>query len=426
MRTAPESPLASRQAALRALRDRGLLSELPFDALAEANALKEDGLSDRNHRGGSPLHDLRALPWLSIDGQGARTLDQVTTAEARGKTVRLLVAVADVDALVPAGSALDRCARHNTRTIYTPGATFPLLPESVAAGFGSLRQGQDRRAVVVEMTIDEDGSVTAAEIRRARVRNQAQLTYENVGAWLEGQGSLPKTSIKRTLLRKQILLHAEAAGRLRRRRYARGALPIERWRMEPAFRSARPGTVPGASARELIEDLMVATNEAVARFLQDRGLSALRRLIREPLHWSRVIELATGLGESLPPEPDAAALAGLLGRRRTADPAGFPSLAWSVLQLLGPGEYRIELPGRPDGSLPRHFFLATDDYTHATAPNRRYADLVTQRLLKAALAGAPPPYADRELEELAAHCTRRETDAAAVLDILSPPCAGFN
>jgi exoribonuclease-2 len=308
--------------ALRAMRERGFSLSFPFDALAEANALREDTRAQPQ--------DLRQIPWLSIDNEGARTLDQITSAEARGPAVRLLVAIADVDALVPSGSALDRHARHNVRAIYTPAARFPLFPEPVANNLGSLRQGKDRLAVVVEMTVEADGSVSATEIRRTRVRNQAQLTYEDVADWMDDKGGLPKTLLKRSLLRKQIELHEEIAGRLRRN------LAIERRPFKPVFRCdhrvrlVQPGGIP---ARELVEDLMAATRQATALFLAARGRPSLR---------------------------------------------------------------------------------AGNDDAHATAPNRRYADLVTQRLIKAALAGLPSPHSDEELEELAGHCARREEDAAAV------------
>jgi exoribonuclease II len=411
MQRAPEPRRILREIALHALRERGLVPDFPFDALAEANALREDTWMDRD---GAPVQDLRQLPWLSIDNEGARTLDQITAAEARGPAVRLLVAIADVDALVPSGSALDRHARHNTRSVYTPAGTFPVLPERVANDLGSLRKGKDRPAVVVEMTVEADGSVSSPEIRRARVCNQAQLTYEQVAESLTGKSGLPKTALKRSLLRKQIQLHVEAAGRLRRRRYERGALPIERWRLDAVFHcDDRVRLTPPRSgpAQELIEDLMVATNEVTAAFLAASGLPSLRRLVEAPVRWPRLVQLAAGHGEALPLEPDSAALAAFLESRRTAEPERYPELAYAVLQLVGPGEYRADLPGRP---LPRHFSLAADDYTHSTAPNRRYADLVTQRLLKAALAGLPSPYSGEELEELAGHCTRREDDAAAV------------
>ncbi len=364
MRPDPDQ-LRQREAALRALRERGLLAGFPFDALAEANALREEPPV----AAGQPVQDLRHLPWLSIDGEGARTLDQVTTAEARGGAIHLLVAVADVDAFVPDDSALDRHARHNTRSIYTPGGTFPLLPEAVAVGLTSLRQGKDRLAVVMEMTVEEDGSISSPGIRRARVRNQAQLSYPRVADWLERDSSLPKTAIKRALLRKQLTLQVKAARRLRQHRLDRGGILVDRRARSEKAQGIEK--IEGKIARELVEDLMVAANEAAAGFLRSLGRPFLGRVVRGP------------------------------------DP-------------FGPGEYLLDQAGRP---APRHLLHATDAYVHATAPNRRYADLVTQRLLKAGLAGAPAPYPEPELEALARLCTRREGDASAVLDILSASCA---
>jgi len=396
-----------REIARRVMIERGLAPDFPAEALAEAEALPGDILP-------GDAEDLRQLPWFSIDNAGSRTLDQITTAERCGRSIRLLVAIADVDALVPPGSALDRHARNNTRSVYTPAGNFPLLPERIAAGLGSLREGEDRLAVVVEMIIEADGSVSSPEIRRALVRNQARLTYEEVADWLEDKGPLEKRAMKLSVLKRQLRLHDEASARLRRRRYERGALPLERWRLDAVFEckdKVRVEPVKGTRAQELIEDLMVATNEVTATFLAAHGLPSLQRLVRAPVRWPRLVRVAANLGTALPDEPDSAALAAFLKARRLADAEGYPNLAYAVLQLVGLGEYVADLPGR---RVPGHFSLAADDYTHSTAPNRRYADLVIQRLLKAALACRPSPYSEDELDELAAWCTRREDDAIQV------------
>lgn len=392
---------AIREIARRILLEHGFTPDFPAAALAEAEALPGEVTA--------PVEDLRQLPWLSIDNEGTRTLDQITTAERRGRSILVRIAIADVDALVPPGSALDRHARHNTRSVYTPGGTFPMLPERIAADLGSLREGKDRLAVVAELLVEEDGAVAGCAVRRARVRNLAKLSYEEVADWLDGKGPLPKRQMKLAILKKQLLLQEEAARNLRRRRHERGALPIERWRLEPVFRcddKVRVLPLRGARAQELIEDLMVAANEATAAFLSESGLPSLRRLVRAPERWNRLMELG-----NLPDEPDSAALAAFLEERRLSDPEGYPELAYAVLQLVGLGEYVADLPGRP---VPRHFSLAVDDYAHSTAPLRRYADLATQRLLKAALDGRPSPCSEAELEELAAWCTRREDEAARV------------
>lgn len=417
MQEVPESPRRFlRDVARRELLERGLRPDFPAVVLAEAEALPDEpvipGIPAMD--GGAPVRDLRDLPWFSIDNEGTRVLDQVTVAERRGSAIRVLVAISDVDALAPAGSALDANARHNAKTIYTPAGPFPLLPERVAANLGSLREGRDRLAVVVAMTVEEDGSVSSTEVERALVHNRARLAYEEVADWLDGKGSLAKRPLKMSVLKKQILLHEEVALRLRRRRYERGALPVERWRLDAVFHcngSVRVEETKGARAQELIEDLMVAANEATAAWLKARGFPSLRRLVREPVRWPRLIALAASLGETLPAEPDSYALARFLEARRAANPKGYTDLAYTVLDLIGPGEYVADLPGR---KAPRHFVLAVDAYAHSTAPLRRYADLLTQRLLKAALAGRPSSSLDEEIEELALHCTRRENEGIEV------------
>lgn len=412
MQDAPESPRRFlREVARRELLERGLRPDFPAVVLEEAEILPEE---PPTADGGAPVRDLRDLPWFSIDNEGTRVLDQVTAAERVGKAIRVLVAIADVDLLVPPGSALDAHARHNAKSIYTPGGPFPLLPERVAANLGSLREGKDRLAVVTAMTVQEDGSVSSVKVERALVHNRARLAYEEVADWLDGKGPLAKRPLKMSVLRKQLLLHEEVALRLRRRRYERGALPVERWRLDAVFRcngSVRVEETKGARAQELIEDLMVAANEATAAWLEARGYPSLRRVVPEPVRWPGLVELAAGLGGTLPAEPDSIALARFLEARRTADPKGYTDLAYAVLDLIGPGEYVADLPRR---RAPRHFVLAVDDYAHSTAPLRRFGDLVTQRLLKATLAGLPAPYSEEELDELAVHCTRRENQGIEV------------
>lgn len=412
MQEVPESPRRFlREVARRELLARGLRPDFPAVVLEEAESLPEELPAD----GGAPVRDLRKLPWFSIDNEGTRILDQVTAAERRGTAIRVLVAIADVEILMPPGSALDAHARHNAKSIYTPGGTFPLLPERVAAQLGSLREGKDRLAVVVAMSVEEDGSVSSVEVERALVHNRARLAYEEVADWLDGKGSLVRRPLKMSVLKRQLLLHEEVALRLRRRRYERGALPVERWRLDAVFHcngSVRVEEAKGARAQELIEDLMVAANEATAAWLAARGYPSLRRLVRAPVRWPGLIALASSLGATLPAEPDSGALARFLEARRAADPKGYTDLAYTVLDLIGPGEYMADLPGR---RAPRHFVLAVDDYGHSTAPLRRYADLVMQRLLKAALAGRPAPCAwNEQMEELALHCTRRENQGIEV------------
>lgn len=392
--------------ARRAMIERGLQPDFPPAVLAETAELEEV----RSFQGDG-IRDLRQLPWFSIDNDDTRDLDQLTCADVESADILVYVAIADVDALVPRESDTDRHAGHNTVSVYTPARIFPMLPERLSTGLTSLHEGEDRLAVVVEMAVGEDGKVGRANVFRAAVHNHARLTYDGVAAWLEGRGPLPERARR---MEGQLRLQDEAAERLRKRRHERGALRFETLRMKPVVENGR---VRGLEedrknrAKELIEDFMLATNSATASFLEERGYPSIRRLVRSPKRWPRIVDIARRLGERLPEEPDPAALSLFLERRRAADPDDYPELSLSVLKLLGSGEYTVDLPGQP---APGHFGLAADDYTHATAPNRRYPDLVTQRLVKAALAGRPAPYSPEELEELALRCTRREDDARRV------------
>ena len=363
---------------------------------------------------GDGIRDLRELAWFSIDNDDTRDLDQLTFAEPLGADaadIRLLVAIADVDALVAQESDTDRHAGHNTVSVYTPARIFPMLPERLSTGLTSLHEGEDRLAVVVEMRVDEDGSVPEATVYRAAVHNHARLAYDAVAAWLEGDGPLPERARG---IGGQLRLQDEAAGRLRLRRHERGALRFETVRTRPVVENGRVRALEEDRrnrAKELIEDFMLAANSATASFLEQRGYPSIRRLVRSPKRWPRIVDIAARLGETLPEEPRPADLSRFLERRRAADPDAFAELSLSVLKLLGSGEYTVDLPGQP---APGHFGLAAEDYTHATAPNRRYPDLVTQRLVKAALAGRPASYEPAALEELARWCTRKEDDARRV------------
>lgn len=402
--------------ARRALEERGFDSRPDPAAEAEAAALMPaDGDGEPGLRDGS-LRDLRHLPWFSIDNDDTRDLDQLSVAEALpGGAVRLRVAIADVDARVRRDGAIDRRAAAQTTSIYTPAGVFHMLPERVSTGLTSLHEGEDRLAVVVELRVAEDGGARTGnefepEIYRARVHNHAKLTYRRVDAYLEGRAGDPGSAEPRIL--EQVRLHERAAGWLRERRMASGALLLD----TNAVRGGRGGLDPDDDAlhdrgRELIEDVMLSANAAVAEYLEKRDLPSLRRLVRTPWRWPRIVDLAREAGERLPADPDPAALAAFLRRRRQADPAGFADLSLAVVKLLGSGEYVADLPG---ADAPGHFGLANGDYTHATAPNRRFPDLVTQRVLKAALAGAPCPYSPAEIAEIAAHCTEREDAAAKV------------
>ena len=387
------------------MRERGLEPEFPADVLAEVGALR-GAPSDPAAR------DLRDLLWCSIDNDDSRDLDQLSAAErlADGST-RLLVAIADVDALVSKGSATDRHAGQNTTSVYTAARTYPMLPERLSTDLTSLVERADRLSVVVELLVDGGGTLQGSDVYRATVRNRAKLAYDGVAAWLEGGAAPPPALAAVPGLAESLRWQDEAAQKLRAVRHEQGALDLETIEARAVFAGdeLRGLEQPLKNrARELIEDLMIAANGVTARFLDRHGLPSLRRVLRSPERWERIANVARQLGEELPAEPDAGALEAFLQKRKGADPLRFPDLSLVVVKLMGSGEYAVDVPGTaPIG----HFGLAVRDYTHSTAPNRRYPDLITQRMLKAALASEPPAYSLAELDALARHCTEQEDDA---------------
>jgi exoribonuclease-2 len=360
--------------------------------------------------------DLRELLWSSIDNRTSRDLDQVEHAELLPDgSIRLMIGIADVDALVARGTATDEHASRNTTSVYTGVRVFHMLPTALSTNLTSLNEGEDRHAIVVEMRVALDGSMTPGDVHRALVHNYAKLDYESIGSWLAGQSSSPRGA-ERPELTAQLTLQYECAQRLRRARRHSGAVNVESSEPQAVVVDGRvvDVVVPRRNlAREMIEDFMIAANRAVAMILLERGSMSIRRVVREPLRWDRIVLLAADLGETLPHMPDSESLGAFLARRRAADPANFPDLALTVIKLLGPGEYVLErrMGDRRDAS---HFGLGVADYVHSTAPNRRFADLVTQRLLKATEQQAPPPYAAAELAEIAQRCTEREREAKKV------------
>ena len=354
------------------------------------------------------VRDLRHLPWSSIDNNESRDLDQVEVAESlAGDSIRLIVGIADVDVLVPKDTPLDQHAVTNCTSVYPGIDVFPRLPEKLSTDFTSLNEGEDRLALAIETVVDAGGEVVSHDVYRAMVRNTAKLTYEGVGAYLEGEAPPPKVAGSAVLV-EQLRLQAEAAKRLKAERIRNGALELETIEATPITKDDRIvdlKIIQKNRARDLIEDFMIASNVAIAKYLESQGRSGIRRVVREPTRWARIVELAGRYGAALPAEPDSAALANFLIARRAADPDRFPDLSLSIVKLMGRGIYALDLPGKDPGG---HFGLATHDYSHATAPNRRYADLVTQRLVKASLAGRPAPYSNAELTDVAARCTERE------------------
>ncbi len=395
----------------RAMLEQGLLPEFSATVLAELDSLQAPaGMKGEPAKDSRWIRDLTSLPWASIDQDDARDLDQLTIAEALSRDeVRIRVAVADVDALVKMDSAIDGHARHNTSSIYTMAEYFPMLPEKLSTDFTSLNLGAERLALVVEMTIAANGLVLASDIYRARVRNRAQLTYNSVAAWLDGGSPVPEAIAAVKGLAENLLLQERTAQRLRRSRHLLGALNLEIIEAKPIFdgEQLRDLAVDRKnSAKELVEDFMIAANGVTARYLAAKHFPSIRRVVRTPKRWDRIVVLAKANGGDLPGRPNAAALDAFLVKARVADPRHFPALSLAVVDLLGAGEYLAELPGNPPL---RYFGLAVRDYAHSTAPNHRYADLITQRLLKAAMAGSAIPYRFADLEALATHLTQAES-----------------
>jgi exoribonuclease-2 len=356
----------------------------------------------------SGVRDLRDRPWSSIDNTESRDLDQVEVAERTSDDcIRLVVGIADVDALVPKGSPIDEHAYANCTSVYTGVEVFPMLPEQLSTGLTSLNESEDRMAIAIETVVNGQGDIVSFDVYRAMVRNGAKLAYGDVGEWLAG-GTAPEKVNGNKALTEQLKLQHEASQRLKADRLRNGALELETIEATPVAKDGRIvdlALVHKNAARDLIEDFMIASNLAIAKWLEAHGRSGIRRVVREPERWGRIVELAARYGTTLPAEPDSLALANFLAERRKADVERFPDLSLSIVKLMGPGIYALDLPGKDPGG---HFGLAVHDYSHATAPNRRYADLVTQRLVKATLANTPAPYSNEELTQIAARCTERE------------------
>ncbi|MFL5501817.1 MAG: RNB domain-containing ribonuclease [Gemmatimonadaceae bacterium] len=364
---------------------------------------------------GAPLRDLRNLLWSSIDNDDSRDLDQIEFAEVRGDGEwRVCIGIADVDSEVPKGSPIDVHASGQTTTVYTGALIFPMIPMELSAGATSLFESVERKAVVVDMIVGADGTVRSADVYRALVTNKAQLAYPSVGNWMDSGAAIPPQVGQRADLEAQLRLQADIAHVLRKTRLDNGALEIETVEARAVAENGHVTAIEKTqknTATDMIEDFMIAANGSVARFLESHNVSSIRRIVRSPERWQRIVDLAKEFGKTLPPEPDPVALHDFMLERRATDPDHFPDLSLAVVKLMGPGEYILDEPGVEE---PGHFGLAVQDYTHSTAPNRRYADLVTQRVVKAVLAGAPPPYTDDELSQIARNCTLKEDAARKV------------
>jgi len=389
---------------------RGFQPDLPPEASRQLEALKTRPSSGTE----SGLRDLRSLLWSSIDNDTSRDLDQAEVAERVSGGIRVLIAIADVDSDVPIGSPIDQYAARETTSVYTGIQTFPMLPEQLSTDLTSLNQDVDRPAIVIDMLVAPSGSTASGEVYRALVRNRAQLTYNGVGGWLEGTSAAPPKVAASADLAAQLKLQDEAAQLLFKDRQRLGALIIDR--VEPETIVAN-GQVQRISARQrnratdLIENFMVAANGVMERDLTNTGVSSIRRIVRTPKRWERIVELAARYGDKLPAEPDSGALNIFLQKRRTADSVHYADISLAVIKLMGPGEYVLSRQGDKDQG---HFALAAHDYTHSTAPNRRFADLATQRIIKSVLSRQPPPYSDQQLDSIAQHCNLMEDAARKV------------
>jgi exoribonuclease-2 len=390
-----------------------LLPDFSAEAIDQLGRLQAPAFPDGGPVAG--IRDLRTLLWCSIDNDDSRDLDQLTVAEALPSNVaKILVAIADVDSSIGDGSPIDRHARTNTTSVYTAAEIFPMLPERVSTDLTSLNPNQDRLALVVEMLVGADGSVQDSAVYRAWVHNQAQLAYNSVAAWLDNTGPIPEAAAEVPGLAENLRLQDRVAQSMKHFRHVHGALSLETIEAKPVFDGDQIQALEIEEknrAKEIIEDFMVAANGVTARYLATNKFPSIRRVVRIPRRWDRIVEIAREHGFTLPDAPDSRVLEEFLVKQKIADPIRFPDLSLSVIKLLGSGEYVAEAP---DGDVPGHFGLAVKDYAHSTAPNRRYPDLLTQRLLKAALQGKPAPYSKEDLDALAAHCTEAEDQATKV------------
>ena len=396
--------------ATNAMVERGLEPEFSpavIKQLDKINAPGED--QDPN------IFDLTDLLWCSLDNDDSRDLDQLTVAEElKNGLIKIFVAIADVDAVVKKDTPIDQHAKMNAASIYTSARIFPMLPEKLSTNLTSLNPDEDRLAIVVEMVIDKEGFVTSPHVYRAKVRNKAQLAYDAISDWIDGKIPPPEALAKVNGMAEQLQIQDKTAQVIRKRRRAQGSLDLEIFEPKAIFEGERVvGIVQQVQnrGRQLIEEFMIATNECTAKFLAAQGHSSLRRVVRSPEKWLRIVELAKRYGESLPSQPNSKALSIFLARQHQSDPIRFPDLSLVIVKLMGSGEYVVE---RPNAESVGHFGLAVRDYTHSTAPNRRYPDLITLRMIKSALQQKKPAYSNDELELLAAHCSSQEDAARKV------------
>lgn len=389
----------------------GFEPDFSADAVKETEFSAKRNLPDATSSG----KDLRSLLWSSIDNSDSLDLDQIEYCEEREKgVIHVKVAIADVDAFVTKGTSVDRHAAHNGTSVYTGVETFPMLPDLLSKGVSSLLPGSDHLAVVIEYSVNPDGSFIPGQLYKALVSNKAKLVYEEIGDWLEGKSSVPESVTAVPGLEEQLLLQNSAAQRLKEHRRRQGALDLGTLE---ATTVAEKGLVLDLiiqeqnMARCLIEEFMVAANGTTVHFLNHARMPMIQRIVRIPKNWEGIRMTAAQYREKLPRTPDVRALARFLKHRREADPERFPDLSLTIVKLMGPGEYVPFIPGEPPIG---HFALAVTDYTHGTAPNRRYVDLIIQRIIKSVLVGKPAPYSATELTKLASWLTSREMGSKKV------------
>jgi len=396
-------------AAHAAMLEHGFAPEFPTAAAVELAAIE----SHPEPSAVPGIQDLRKLLWSSIDNDTSKDLDQIEWAEQLPNDgIRVLIGVADVDARVSRGTVIDTHARSETTSVYTGVKVFPMLPVELSEGITSLNEKEDRVAVVIEFAVDPAGGVSGGKAYRALVCNHAQLAYNAVGAWLAGTGPAPAKVAGD--LAAQLKLQDKAAQRMLGSRFQHGALDLETIETRPVMLAGEAIEIVRQSknrATSLIEEFMVAANGVMARTFEEAGVASIRRIVRVPKRWDRIVRVAAGLGVTLPATPDSKALNDFLLAQKQKDPDRFPDLSLAVVKLMGPGEYVLV---KPNEVSPGHFGLAVQDYTHSTAPNRRFPDMVTQRLLKAWIATTPQPYSADELSAIAQRCTLMEDNARKV------------
>ncbi|HVC46219.1 MAG TPA: RNB domain-containing ribonuclease [Terracidiphilus sp.] len=398
-------------AARATMLEHGFQPDFPAGADAQVAAIQ----AQPQPAAASGFTDLRALLWSSIDNDTSKDLDQIEWAEqlADGR-IRVLVGVADVDSRVTLGTVLDAHARSETTSVYTGVKVFPMLPAELSEGITSLNENQDRAAVVIEFTVNAAGCVDDGKAYRALVHNRAQLAYNSVGAWLQGSAPAPQKVAASADLAAQLKLQDSAAQRMVGCRFQHGALDLETIETRPVMLADQAVEITSLQknrATSLIEEFMVAANGVVGRLFDSARVPSIRRVVRTPKRWDRIVQVAAGLGVTLPAEPDSKALNDFLLAQKRKDPDHFPDLSLTIVKLMGPGEYVLLRPGEVS---PGHFGLAVQDYTHSTAPNRRFPDVVTQRILKASLGGSPQPYSPSDLDAIAQRCTLMEDGARHV------------